>query len=204
MNTATPDYIAFTGNQRLIAGSLQDVVLEVKSAAEADPLVNILVFNATTSEQIDFDTHGTRDDVLQRLAPLLQVKASDSDSENDPSPPAGPGRPRLGVVAREVTLLPRHWEWLSKQPGGASVTLRKLVENARRENQESDRLRDAKNSVYRFMSAIAGNLEGFEEASRALFASNHELFKRKIAEWPTDIRAHLQALSSNAFEEQAR
>jgi hypothetical protein len=111
------------------------------------------------------------------------------------SEPRGRGRPRLGVVAREVTLLPRHWEWLNAQPGGASVALRKLVDDARRSSGDRDRQRAARDAAYHFMSAMAGNLPHFEEASRALFADDRRRFTGQIATWPADIRDHVVKLA---------
>ncbi|RZI91619.1 MAG: DUF2239 family protein, partial [Variovorax sp.] len=109
------------------------------------------------------------------------------------------GRPKLGVVAREVTLLPRHWDWLNRQPGGASVALRKLVEDARRVNTDRDTVRAAREATYRFMSAIAGHLPGFEEAARALFANEKERFDALVAPWPDDVPDHLRKLSASAW-----
>ena len=118
------------------------------------------------------------------------------DTEETAAPePRGRGRPKLGVVAREVTLLPRHWEWLGAQPGGASVALRKLVDAARRANGDPDRSRAARDAAYHFMSAMAGNLPGFEEASRALFADDRRRFAALIAGWPGDIRDHIVKLA---------
>jgi hypothetical protein len=111
----------------------------------------------------------------------------------------GPGRPKLGVVAREITLLPRHWNWLNSQPGGASVTIRKLVEHALRANAGKDRIRAAQNAAYRFMSAIAGNRKGFEDSARALFASDAATFHRLIDTWPKDIRHQTAKLAAGAF-----
>jgi len=110
-----------------------------------------------------------------------------------------PGRPRLGVTAREVTLLPRHWEWLAAQPGGASVALRKLVEEASRANEAKDRIRQAQEATYRFMSAVAGNLPGYEEAVRALFAGQAEQFGVLTEAWPVDVRDHVRRLALRAF-----
>jgi hypothetical protein len=109
----------------------------------------------------------------------------------------------LGVVAREVTLLPRHWEWLNGQPGGASVALRKLVEEARRVNEGRDRERRAQEAAYKFMSAMAGNLPGFEEAIRALFAKDQERLEEWIRGWPEDIRAHVVRLAREPAESPA-
>lgn len=136
----------------------------------------LLVFDNETGRQIDLDTRGTPEEI--------SVRYDDQSSAE----PRGRGRPRLGVVAREVTLLPRHWDWLGLQPGGASVALRKLVEEARRASGDRDRVRAAQDAAYRFISAIAGNLPGFEEASRALFAYDRRRFGDLIAGWPEDVR----------------
>jgi len=110
--------------------------------------------------------------------------------------PRGVGRPKLGVVAREVTLLPRHWDWLNRQPGGASVALRRLVQEASRVNADRDAVRASREATYRFMTAIAGALPGFEEATRALFAGERNRFEGLIDAWPVDLRSHLQKLSA--------
>ena len=114
-----------------------------------------------------------------------------------------PGRPRLGVVAREVTLLPVHWQWLNGQPGGASVTLRKLVEAARRVNAAKDRIRSAREAAYRFMTAMSGNAPGFEEAIRALFAGNRARFEEFTESWPVDLRDHARRMASPSFDQPA-
>jgi hypothetical protein len=111
----------------------------------------------------------------------------------------GRGRPKLGVVAREVTLLPRHWQWLSVQPGGASVAIRKLVEEARKANAGKNRVRRAREVAYRFMSAMAGNLSGFEEATRALFGKDSERFQSLTDSWPRDVRDYARKLAAAAF-----
>jgi hypothetical protein len=117
-----------------------------------------------------------------------------------PPGPRGPGRPRLGVVAREVTLLPRHWEWLARQSGGASVALRKLVDEARRTGEDRDRVRQGQEAAYRFMSAMAGNKANYEDAIRALFAGEAARFENLIAEWPADVRSHASKLAERAFD----
>ena len=113
----------------------------------------------------------------------------------------GPGRPKLGVVPREVTLLPRHWEWLGAQPGGASVALRKLVEQARRSSGGEDRIRLARESAYRFLTAIAGNLGGFEEALRALFAGERARFEAETVAWPGGVRDYALGLADASWVE---
>ncbi|ARP83413.1 hypothetical protein CAL12_23070 [Bordetella genomosp. 8] len=118
--------------------------------------------------------------------------AGRSGSATGPST-RGRGRPRLGVIAREVTLLPRHWEWLNAQPGGASVALRKLVESGMRDH--GLRERDRREAAYRFMSAMAGDMAGFEEATRALFAGDAPAMTRCMASWPDDVRAHALRLA---------
>jgi hypothetical protein len=155
--------IAFAGTRRIATGQLREVALRLKALMKEEEIeAVVLIFDAASSEPVELDLRGTAEDVLQRLA-----KAETAQS-NDAPVPRAPGRPRLGVVAREVPLLPRHWEWLHAQPGGASVALRRLVEHASRSNH--DRVRRAQEVCYRFMSAMAGDLPGFEEAARAVRA----------------------------------
>ena len=116
-----------------------------------------------------------------------------------PATPRGPGRPRLGVVPREVTLLPRHWQWLASQPGGASVALRRLVDEARRSSVGRDRVRRAQEVSYRVMTALAGDLPGFEDALRALFARDGAAFDRHVATWPDDVRDYARRLAAPAL-----
>ena len=113
----------------------------------------------------------------------------------------GPGRPKLGMVAHEVTLLPRHWDWLNDQPGGASVTLRKLVEEARHAGEGKDRIRRSRESAYRFISAMAGNLPNFEEATRALFAGNATGFEEYVSGWPVGVRDLAWKLAAESWAE---
>jgi hypothetical protein len=167
--------VAFDGPRRIAAGALVDVALAVKSAIEADSTRSILVFDGQSGRPVDLDLRGGPDEIVARLAP-------------PPEPPRRPGRPRLGVVAREVTLLPRHWEWLARQPGGASVALRKLVEAASRANEAPDRVRAAHEAAYRFMTAVAGDYPGYEDACRALFSGDQGEFETCIAPWPADVR----------------
>jgi uncharacterized protein len=189
----TDHFTAFEGPRRLAAGPLPDVALAVKRVEQrrgADP---ILIFNDATGRAIDLDLRGDAEAVLERLAKPAPADATTETLAQ--SEPRGRGRPKLGVVAREVTLLPRHWEWLNTQPGGASVALRKLVEQARRTNGDAERRRAARDAAYHFMSAMAGNLPDFEEASRALFADDRRSFTRLIAPWPVDIRDHVVKLA---------
>lgn len=178
---------AFQGPDRLASGSPAQVALAVKVALERRSDSPILVFDDTTGRQMDFDLRGTDAEVEARLAP---VQADDIEQ-----PVRGPGRPRLGVVAREVTLLPRHWDWLNCQPGGASVALRRLVEAARSANELDDRARLAREVADRFMTAMAGNHPGYEEASRALYAGRRARFDAETAAWPHDVRDHARRLA---------
>jgi hypothetical protein len=209
------EFIAFEGSRCLARGGLAAVILQVKAATEARPLARFLVFDAGSSQVQDFDLRGTPQDVLARLTlshpgaesmvEKLAVMPPDNGTpgvdpvEDASAAKSGPGRPKLGVVAREVTLLPRHWAWLSSQPGGASVALRKLVEQARKDSQSQDQRRLAQEATYRFMSAMAGCLEDFEEAARALFAGDRVRFEVLTAAWPQDIKKHLQHLAQAAW-----
>jgi hypothetical protein len=189
MNIAETSCTAFDGNRRAASGTYLEVALAVKALLSDDPGASVLIFDGSSGVQIDFDLRGTAEDIAARLVERGGGKTK------EPEAARGPGRPKLGVVAREVTLLPRHWEWLAEQPGGASVTLRKLVEEARRSSGGAEAIRKAQERAYRFMSAIAGNLAGFEEASRALFAHDKRRFGELIAGWPADIRDHAIALA---------
>jgi hypothetical protein len=189
---------AFEGPRRLISGELAQVVLKTKDVYDRATRAPVLIFDNMTSEQIDVDFSGSLEEVLNRLVARSGEGASKvtatSLAEPTEEPARGPGRPRLGVVAREVTLLPRHWEWLNSQPGGASVALRKLVDEARHANEGKDRVRRVQESAYRFMTAMAGDLSGFEEALRALFAGQSKRFQDLVSEWPEDIRTHVLGL----------
>lgn len=187
----TDHFTAFQGPHRLVTGALAEVALAVKQAEQRPGSAPILIFSDLTGQAIDLDLRGDSDAILARL-PKSPGEAPEAPA---PSEPRGRGRPKLGVVAREVTLLPRHWEWLNAQPGGASVALRKLVEQARRATGDAERHRAARDAAYHFMSAMAGDLAGFEEASRALFADDRRSFTRLIAGWPADIRDHVVKLA---------
>ncbi|MCK1388356.1 DUF2239 family protein [Bradyrhizobium sp. 21] len=191
MITMQRTFTAFQGPRRLASGSAGEVALVVKRMAP-QPDEPIIIFEDDTGRSIDFDLRGGDREVLARLAKLVPPPVE----ETAPSEPRGRGRPKLGVVAREVTLLPRHWEWLGAQPGGASVALRKLVDEARRASGDKDRERQARDAAYHFMSTMAGNLPQFEEASRALFADDRRRFTGLIADWPTDIRDHIVKLAT--------
>lgn len=184
-------FTAFQGPRRLVSGPAGEVALVVKRVAPR-PDEAIIIFEDATGRSIDFDLRGGDREVLARLAKLVPPPV---EASTPPSEPRGRGRPKLGVVAREVTLLPRHWEWLGAQPGGASVALRKLVDEARRASGDKDRERQARDAAYHFMSTMAGNLPRFEEASRALFADDRRRFTATIADWPADIRDHIVKLA---------
>lgn len=184
---------AFAGTDKIASGDARTVASVVKAAIDADPTASILVFDDTTAEPVEFDLRGTIEDVLSRLPERAAA------NEAAPEGPRPPGRPRLGVVAREVTLLPRHWDWLASQPGGASVTLRKLVERARRESGDDDRVRIARDATYRFMLVLAGNEPGFEDATRALWAGERGRFGELIAGWPADVREYATTLSAGCW-----
>lgn len=187
-STPVVSVTAFAGLQRLTTGTLPVVARQVRRALGRDPLQAILVFDDRSGRIVDIDPRGVEAEESSAIVPTLPEPPS-------PSEPRGRGRPKLGVVAREVTLLPRHWDWLAAQPGGASVALRKLVDEARRAHGEKNRRREAQESAYRFMSAIAGDLPGFEEATRALFADDRTKFQNDISAWPGDVRDYVLGLA---------
>ncbi len=187
-------FTVFDGSRRVIAAPLCEVAFAVKALREKDTLGSILVFEDGTGCQVDLDTRGSDAELRVRYPRLIPGAADLQESR-------GKGRPKLGVVAREVTLLPRHWEWLNAHPGGASVTLRRLVEEARHAEGGKERKRLAQERVYRFTSAMAGNEAGFEDAIRALYAANRAAFEAHSKSWPGDIRDYAWQLAGEAFPE---
>jgi hypothetical protein len=176
--------VAFAGRRRVAEGELRDVALRVKAALDAGEAEAVLVFDEATSQPIELDLRGTAEEAAGRLREPEARR---------------PGRPKLGVVAREVTLLPRHWEWLNAQPGGASVALRKLVDQARKEGARAEEVRVAREVVYRFVSHMAGNEPGYEEALRALYQGDRERFRAETEAWAVDVRDHARQLAEGAF-----
>jgi hypothetical protein len=177
--------IAFSGHRLIARGPASEVVSTVHAAVEAGQVV--LAFDAGTGRVVDLDLRGTTDEVKARLAQAPEAEKR------------GPGRPKLGVTAREVTLLPRHWDWLASQPGGASVALRKLVEGALKEAEGPDRARKAKDATYRFMTALAGDLPGYEEATRMLFAGDWTAFDAAVEAWPEGVRDVTREMAAGAW-----
>jgi uncharacterized protein len=201
-----PACIAFEGERCVASGDLREVARAVKEALDRNKDGSILVFDSMTSSPIEIDFRGSLQDVLARLPEARNIEPAAPEAETESPASRGPGRPKLGVVAREITLLPRHWDWLAQQQGGASVAIRKLVEEARRAGEDRDRTRRAQEAAYRFMSVMAGNRPNYEDAIRALFADEPGRFGKLIAEWPRDVRDHTARLAERAFdrEPQAR
>ncbi len=183
---------AFAGDRRIASGELRHVALKAKQAFDAGQ--QVLVFEDASGQALLLPLELPAGDLLRQLA-----GPSSTAEAVTPSPPRGPGRPRLGVVAREVTLLPAHWDWLAAQPGGASVALRRLVEDARRVPGDGDRRRLAQEAAYRFMQAMARHQPGLDAAARALFAGDISGFEEHTAHWPDDVREHAALLAAAAL-----
>ena len=183
---------AFEDHRCLATGSPQDVAQAVRRAMDEGRAQSPLILDDATGYPLELDLRGSVDEVLARLRPAAE-----------PAAPRGPGRPKLGVVAREVTLLPRHWDWLSRQPGGASVALRRLVDEARHVHRERDAVRAAREATYRCRTEMAGNLPGFEEATRALFANDLAAFRERMASWPADLRDYTLQLATRPAGDEA-
>jgi uncharacterized protein len=186
--TPEPTLSAFAGFRRIASGPRPEVIARLREIEQADNGAPPLVFDDLTGERLDLDLRAG-------------AESAPAPGHCDDPVARGVGRPKLGVVAREVTLLPRHWDWLNRQPGGASVALRKLVDEARHVHADRDAQRAAREAAYRFMTAIAGDLPGFEEAARALFAGERARFGDLIAEWPEDVVEQLRRLSASAWSQ---
>jgi hypothetical protein len=176
-------YTAFAGHNLVATGTLRSVLSTVKPLFDQDPGASVQIFEDHSGRQLDFDLRGSLNEVLARALPQR----------------TGPGRPKLGVVPREVSLLPRHWEWLEQQPNGASAALRRLVDEARRKDPGEQRVRMTIEATDRFLSAMAGNLPGYEEATRALYNRDRGRLNELTAPWPEDLRAHVERLTAGSF-----
>jgi hypothetical protein len=181
----TLTYTVFSGSKKLASGTRDEVLAALKPLFDKDNGAMFLIFEDQTGKQADFDLRGTLSEVLSRY------KAEEER--------VGPGRPKLGVVAREVSLLPRHWEWLEEQPSGASAAIRRLVDEERKRNPDTQQAKLAAAAASRFLTAMAGNLPGYEEATRALYLRDLDGFNEQMRHWPKDIRSHAQHLAEGAF-----
>jgi hypothetical protein len=175
-------YTAFDGAKLIAAGPLETLLPALKNWAKRHPSAIPTTFDDRNGKQVDFDLRGDMDQILARAVP-----------------PRGPGRPKLGVVAREISLLPRHWEWLEAQPSGASAAIRRLVDEARNREPDRQRARQARDAASRVLTALAGNLPGYEEAGRALYSGDRDGFGKRIARWPADVRAYALRLAGPAL-----
>lgn len=171
----TPLYAAFSGPRRLALGPLRDVLPVLKQRFDEDCSDLPLLFELESGRQVDFDLRGSLEEILEREAPV---------------PVRGPGRPKLGVTSREVSLFPRHWEWLETQPGGISGALRRLVEQAIKTEPGKERARRMREALGRFLSTMAGDRPHYEEVTRALYQGDLKSFEELIRRWPKDIREY--------------
>lgn len=192
-----PTLIAFAGTNRLAEGAPADVARAVRNHLDTAGHAPVCVLDAITSAPVDLAMGGTSDQVATWAEAQFLAREDAADQKRR-------GRPRLGVVAREVTLLPRHWDWLAAQPGGASVTLRKLVDAARKQGGASERIRRTQDVVHRFLYAVAGDVAGFEEVARALYAWDRARFDELTEGWPIDVVAHARRLLAQADADTGR
>ena len=190
--------VAFVGSRLIAEGPPVEVGLAVKQVADGPGAEPILVLDATSSRPVDLDLHGSEEQVRARLEARVRGAARVADPGQ-----RGPGRPKLGVVSREVSLLPRHWEWLGEQPSGASAALRRLVDEARRSGSRREQARRSQEAAFRFMNVLAGDLPGFEEAARALYRQDYARLEAQIEPWPGDIRNHVRNLIATARRDEA-
>lgn len=186
-------YTAFDENKLIFQGPLSEVVLKIKKRLGRAENSSILIFSGATGKTIDFNFQGSEKDILKRLEVFV--------SEEMPISYAGPGRPKLGVMSREISLLPRHWEWLANQSGGASATLRHLVDEAKKKSVGGISIKQAQERTYKFISVIAGDLSGYEEALRLLYKKEEKKFLAQIEHWPQDVKRHTAELAKFVFAE---
>ncbi len=196
---------AFLGKERVASGDIEEVTRRSKESLDSGDDRSLLIFDDASARPVEIDFRGSMQNVLGRVRTRFGEEGTSREGPDHAKDagPRSPGRPKLGVVGREVTLLPRHWEWLNEQPGGASVTLRKLVEQARRDSAGKDRVRRSQEAAHRFMTAMAGDEPGYEEAARALFSGSRERFEASSRGWPGDVRDYALSLAADALDPQA-
>lgn len=187
--TSSFSHLAFAGDEIIARGALPDVALAVHRALQSGEQRTVIVLESATSQVVDLDLRGSDQDIVQRLGP-----PADCTSTASPDRAPGPGRPRLGVVSREVSLLPRHWDWLKSQRGGASATLRRLVDEARKQSRGRDETSQLQEAIDRYLRVMAGDRPNYEEALRAFYAHRDADLRDLVAAWPADVRSHLDVL----------
>ena len=178
-------FTAFLGDSQIAAGTLEQLLPPVKARFDKPDCPLILIFDNANGKQVDFELRGSLEGVLMGAIPA--------------KPKTGAGRPKLGVVAREISLLPRHWEWLEQHASGASAGIRRLIDEARNQEPSRERTRRAKEATGRVLTALAGDRPGYEEATRALYAGDAKRFKQEIKSWPKEVLAYVALLAKEAF-----
>jgi hypothetical protein len=181
-------YMVFAGNEALVTGDLRSILLQTKEYLDSGATLPVLIFEEQTGKQVDFSFQGTAEEIIERELPQKTT---------------GPGRPKLGVISREVSLLPRHWDWLEQQPNGISAALRKLVEDAKKRAPGKETGRLLREAAGRFMTALAGNLPNFEEAYRALYNKDQSKLTAMISGWPSDVRSYIERMVNEAEKAEA-
>ena len=197
LDTSPTTCTVFLGVKKMAQGSIEEVIPWLKQTYADEALTTFLLFDDATGKTFDVDFRGTIDEVLARFFEKSGISPS---SEAIPLSTKRVGRPKLGVVSGEVTLLPRHWEWLKRQPGGASVTLRKLVEEARRTDTQHNQVRVAQEATYHVMTTLAGDFPNYEEALRSLYAKDDVRFDQLLASFEPDVRDYIKALATPVFQ----
>lgn len=192
MKSEEQRFIAFAGHHQIESGTIEQVAAQAKQYIDDGDTERIAIYNDLTGVIIDLDFRGTVDDVVKRLSDHPMLPREETAEET----PRGRGRPKLGVVPREVTLLPRHWEWLGKQRGGSSAAIRRLVDAERKRGRKSEERKEVIEAVHRFIWDIASNFDNFEEVSRALFAGETIKVTDLISGWPPDVQRQVSRMLS--------
>jgi hypothetical protein len=178
----TPSYSAFSADKLIARGEARAALARIKEWLDAHPGENALIFDEESGRQVDFDFRGSPEEALARILPGQARQ--------------GRGRPSLGVVCGEVSLLPRHWEWLEAERHNISATIRRLVDEAMKNEPLAAKRSRLVEAIDKKLWVLAGDKPSCEEVSRALYAGDTDRFRELIAGWPRDIAAHFIALSA--------
>ena len=184
-DVATKDTFSAYGPTSCIGqGELTDVALAAHRFLRTHPDQSALILQDSTCQIIDLDLSGD-EALLERKANHYPIRSqAPVPDSKDP-------------ITGEITLLPRHWQWLAEQGGNASATLRRLIDEARRDpKQKADNeCRRRQQLTYRFCQALCGDFQGYEDALRALYAADKDSFKTHISTWPADFALRAEALA---------
>ncbi len=194
MDQNTTFFTVFLDQKMLIRGNLSASVLAAAKAKMDDNHSRVVIYNDSSGKPIDVELQGSTEDIIKNIEGNPALHQYMIHPEKQAKKPKKRGRPKLGVTSKEISLLPRHWQWLARQKGSPSATLRRLIDESRKANMGRELVEQSRDAVHAFMWDMCGNFVNFEEATRYLFRNDFVTFYEKISTWPNDIKEHVRRL----------